>query len=182
MTILLFGVSNIGKTVTGELLAQKLKYDFYDLDEEIKKLYNTTLEIFVSTGTLQERDKKRCRLLRSLVKKAGNKVIAVTPLSYAGPIIPIISSPDVFSVELLDSPENIFERLVFSDENDVIYHDDDYKNKHKSHYLNEIKKDIHWYGSVYSNIHNKFYMAGRTPQEVVDTLIREYCFKGTEVS
>lgn len=182
MTILLFGVSNVGKTVTGELLAQKLKYDFYDLDEEIKKHYNSTLEIFVSTGTLRERDKKRCRLLRSLVKKAGNKVIAVTPLSYAGSIIPIINSPDVFSIELSDSPENIFERLVFSDENDVIYHDDDYKNKHKSHYLNEIKEDIHWYGSVYSNIHNKFYMAGRTTQEVVDALIHEYHFKDTEVS
>lgn len=64
----------------------------------------------------------------------------------------------------------------------MIYHDDDYKNKRKSHYLNEIKEDIHWYGSVYSNIHNKFYMAGRTPREVVDALIREYHFKDTEVS
>lgn len=37
MTILSFGVFNIGITVTGELLSQKLKYDFYDLDEKIKK-------------------------------------------------------------------------------------------------------------------------------------------------
>lgn len=182
MTVLLFGVSNVGKTVTGELLAQKLNYDFYDLDEEIKKLYHTTLEIFVSAGTLKERDKKRCRLLRSLIKKAENKVIAVTPLSYAGSIVPLITSPDVFSVELLDSPENIFERLVFSDENDVLYHDDDYKNKRKDYYLNEIKEDIHWYGSVYSNIHNKFYMDGRTPQEVVDALIWEYHFKDADDS
>lgn len=182
MTILLFGVSNVGKTATGELLAQELNYDFYDLDEEIKKHYNTTLEVFVSTGTLQERDKKRCRLLRSLVKKAGNKVIAVTPLSYAGPTIPIINSANVFSVELLDSPENIFERLVFSDENDVIYYDDNYKNKHKNHYLNEIKEDIHWYGSVYSIIRNKFHMAGRSTREVVDALIHEYNFKDKEMS
>lgn len=82
----------------------------------MKKAKNSTtpqLEIFVSAGTLQERDKKRCRLLRSLVKEAGNKV---------------------------------------------------------------IKADIRWYGSVYSNIRNKFYMDGRTHQEVVDALIREYHF------
>lgn len=114
------------------------------------------MEEFVSTGSLQERDKKRCRLLRTLVKKTGNKVIAVTPLSYAGAIIPIISSQDVFSIELTDTPENIFERLVFSDENDVIYKDDDYKNSRKSHYLADIQEDLLWYGSVYQNITNKF--------------------------
>lgn len=37
MRILLFGISNIGKTSIGKSLAQKLSYDFYDLDEEIKK-------------------------------------------------------------------------------------------------------------------------------------------------
>ncbi len=37
MNILLFGVSNVSKTVTGELLASRLKCDFYDLDEEVAK-------------------------------------------------------------------------------------------------------------------------------------------------
>ncbi len=37
MNILLFGVSNVGKSVTGKLLAQRLEYDFYDLDDEVKK-------------------------------------------------------------------------------------------------------------------------------------------------
>jgi len=37
MVILLFGISNVGKTVTGEKLAEKLGYSFLDLDEEIKK-------------------------------------------------------------------------------------------------------------------------------------------------
>ena len=69
MTILLFGVSNVGKSTVGELLAHKLNFDFYDLDDEIKKKFNVSLEQFVSTGSLQERDKKRCRHLRTLVKK-----------------------------------------------------------------------------------------------------------------
>lgn len=142
MTILLFGISNVGKSAVGELLAPKLNFTFFDLDDEIKKKCNVTLEEFVSTGSLQERDKKRCRLLRTLVKKPENKVIAVTPLSYAGAIIPIITSTDVLSIELTDTPENIFERLVFSDENDVIYKVDDYKNARKDHYLADILEDF----------------------------------------
>ena len=47
MTILLFGVSNVGKTTIGENLAQRLGYLFYDLDEEVKNHYDTTLGEFM---------------------------------------------------------------------------------------------------------------------------------------
>ena len=40
MKILLFGVSNVGKTTVGKQLAERLGYMFYDLDEEIKKYMN----------------------------------------------------------------------------------------------------------------------------------------------
>ena len=59
MTIYLFGVSNVGKTTTGRLLAKVLDYIFYDLDEEVKQYFGVTLEEFVNTGTLRERDRKR---------------------------------------------------------------------------------------------------------------------------
>lgn len=39
MTIFLFGALNAEKTTTGEMLSRKLEYDFYDLDEEVKKFY-----------------------------------------------------------------------------------------------------------------------------------------------
>lgn len=180
MNILLFGVSNVGKSVTGELLAQRLGYNFYDLDEEIKKHLNTTLESFVSTGTLRERDKMRCVLVNSLVSHKGNKVIAITPLSYIQTIRPLLSSADVFSIELIDSAENIFDRLVFSDENDVIYKDDEYKNEHKDHYLSEIREDLEWYGSIYADIRHHFHISGRLPEDVTDALIVEYHFVSEE--
>lgn len=37
MKILLFGISNVGKTTIGTMLAKQLGYSFYDLDEEVKK-------------------------------------------------------------------------------------------------------------------------------------------------
>lgn len=63
VVILLFGVSNVGKTETGKLLAEKLGFQFKDLDDEVKKYYYTTLEDFVNSGTLKERDRKRGLIL-----------------------------------------------------------------------------------------------------------------------
>ncbi|MCD7826380.1 MAG: hypothetical protein LUH14_10540 [Clostridiaceae bacterium] len=68
----------------------------------------------------------------------------VTPLSYPVRLDELLSGEDVLAFQLTDSRENIFNRLVFSDENDVVYKDDDYKNKHKEHYLEEILKDQAW--------------------------------------
>ena len=39
MKILLFGITNVGKTTIGKLLSEKLNYDFDDLDDEIKRRY-----------------------------------------------------------------------------------------------------------------------------------------------
>lgn len=50
-----------------------------------------------------------------------------------------IMADEILAIELCDTAENIFSRLVFSDENDVIYTDDLYKNEHKDHYLREVQ-------------------------------------------
>ena len=39
MKILIWGVSCVGKTTVGSLLAKKLNYKFIDLNDEIKKRY-----------------------------------------------------------------------------------------------------------------------------------------------
>jgi len=174
MKILLFGVSNVGKSITGELLANRLGYNFYDLDLEVKKHCNTTLEDFVSSGTLHERDQIRCGLLNSIIDRKENMVVAVTPLSYTQTIQPLLSESGILSIELIDIAENIFDRLVFSDENDTIYKDDDYKNQHRDYYLSEIYEDLEWYGSIYASIKHHFHMSGRLPEDVADALIMEY--------
>ena len=177
MNILLFGVSNVGKSVSGWLLAGLLGYSFYDLNDEVKKDQNTTLEEFVSTENLMKRDAIRCRILNHLICKRGNKVIAVTPLSYINGIRCLFSSPDVISIVLTDSAENIFDRLIFSDENDVVYKDDDYKNAHRDYYIREIKKDIWAYTPSFLKVKNKFYMDGDSPERVVERIVAEYGLK-----
>lgn len=173
MNILLFGVTNVGKTTTGRLLAEELGYAFFDLDDEVKVHYGITLEKFVNTGTLDERDRKRGELLGELIHRDGDKVIAVTPMSHPQYFARYLEE-DVLAVELRDTAENIFERLVFSDENDVIYKDDEYKNAHKKYFISDIMKDIQWYGFCYSGIKNKLYMHNDPPEEVVRRLIKRY--------
>lgn len=174
MNILLFGVTNVGKTTTGQIMADILEIEFYDIDEVIKKKYNTTLEEFVKTGTLEERDEKRGRVLRALLKKEANKVIAVTPMSYPEYFEKYTRRSDVIAIELRDTVENIFERLVFSDENDVIYRDDEYKNARKNHYMREIAEDLIWYGGVYRNIANKYDINNEEPSVVAKALIERF--------
>ena len=54
MKILLFGVSNVGKSTIGKQLAKKIGFRFYDLDNEIKTRLGITLEEVVHTNIIYE--------------------------------------------------------------------------------------------------------------------------------
>lgn len=177
MIILLFGVSNVGKTTVGEILAGKLEFAFHDLDEEVKKRYHITLEEFVNSGTLEEKDRKRGDIIRRLVEDKTDKVIAITPMSYRVYFEEVLKNEEVIAFELWDTAENIFERLVFSDQNDQIYRDDDYKYAHMAYYLREIRKDLDWYDEVYSIIENRYEINNESPEAVADGLIKRFGLK-----
>lgn len=176
MKILLFGVSNVGKTTLGTILAKRLGYSFYDLDEEVKREFHTTLEEFVHMENLRWRDQKRGRIIKKVLSTNDNMVFAISPISYTDNFRTRIVAEDVLPIVLVDTPENIFERLVFSDENDKTYTDDVYKNKCKEYYLKDIQADIEWYGSVFNKmgIVNKFTITKGTVKNNVDRLIQEY--------
>lgn len=77
-------------------------------------------------------------------------------------------------IELLDRPENILDRLVHVDENDVI-HKFDFDNKDadmKEYYYKDIKKDIAFWKNVYSKIQNKFDIDARNVEEVAEELVK----------
>ena len=177
MKILLFGISNVGKTTIGTILAKELGYSFYDLDEEVKKEYKMTLEEFVHTENLRWRDQKRGRIIKKILAQEENMVFVISPISYTDNFGKrIIAEDDILSIELVDTPANIFDRLVFSDIDDTIYKDDDYKNQHRDYYMSDIKADLEWYGNVFSKIgiKNKFEVNNDSPKTAVKRLIKEY--------
>lgn len=122
----------------GKLLAERLDIKFVDLDEEVKKRLKMSLEEFVNTENLRWRDQKRGSIIKKIIKMEEDVVFAISPISYIENFKTSIISDDNLLIELYDTPENIFSRLVFSDENDEIYTDDNYKNANKDYYMKEI--------------------------------------------
>ena len=176
MKILLFGISNVGKTTIGTILAKELGYSFYDLDEEVKKEFQMTLEEFVHTENLRWRDQKRGRIIKKILSKEENMVFVISPISYTDNFGKRITEDNILSIELVDTPANIFDRLVFSDTDDTIYKDDDYKNQRRDYYMSDIKADLECYGNVYSKIgvKNRFEINNDSPKTAVKRLIKEY--------
>ena len=179
MKILLFGISCVGKTSVGKILAQNLGYSFYDLDEEIKKATEMSLEEFVNTRDLEWRDGKRCKIIQNILDNKETLVLAVSPLSHPESIRDRIHQKDILSIQLYDKVENIYDRLVFSDKNDNIYTDDAYKEAHKVYYLKDIEKDLRWYGFVYSllGIKNNVFINNDPPKKVAQKIIKDYQLK-----
>lgn len=177
MNILLFGISNVGKTTAGRILADKLGYNFYDLDEEVRKSYRMTTQEFIDTYWLRnERDKRRGLLIGEMLDRYGNKVIAVTPMYYSSFFSKYMKKrDDVIGIELQDTVENIFNRLIFTDDNDQVYEDSaEYREEHKAYYLKEIKKDITYYKKSFEKVANKFQINNDPPEVVADRLITEF--------
>lgn len=176
MKICLFEISNVGKTTVGKLLAERLDIKFVDLDEEVKNRLKISLEEFVNTENLRWRDQKRGSIIKKVIETEEDLVFAISPISYIENFKTSIISDDNLLIELYDTPENIFSRLMFSDENDDIYTDDNYKNANKDYYMKEIQEDLDWYGMVNAKIgiHNRVFVNNKSPEEVVDRIIMEY--------
>lgn len=179
MNIMLFGMSNVGKTTIGKILANKLGYDFYDLDLEIKKKFNMTMEEFVNRyRVLSKRDMIRGQLIGEILQRDSDKVIAITQMYYSRYFMPYIEQDGNLAVELQDTVENIFNRLVFSDSNDQICDDSvEYRNAHKDYYMQEIEQDYEFYKKSFSKIENKFFINNDSPERATDRLIEQYQLK-----
>ena len=172
---MLFGVSCVGKSTVGKIMAEMLGYQYFDLDDEIKKFYNCTLEEFVNGPyNRYERDEKRLMLMDYLLKLDGDKVFAITPLSHHKYVDHLLSYEDVIAVELSDTYLNIYDRLVFSDENDNIYQGDEYKELHRDHYLEDIIEDRLFYGEAFKNAPNVMNVNNRLPEDVAKDIIDTY--------
>ena len=177
MNILIFGISNVGKTTIGRIIAEKLQYEFVDIDDEIKKYYDypSISDFFRNTPFQQERDKKRGYMIELQIKQPGNRVIAVSPIYYSRCYTAHLKKAvsKVVRIELIDSPENIFERLIFTDDNDHVYTDDEYKYAHKDYYLKEIKEDLKAFKTAFRDIENKVYIDGLNAEEAANLVISQ---------
>ncbi len=153
MIIYLIGISCVGKTTIGKMLARKIKFNFFDLDEEVEKHYQKSIEILQNESfTMNEFRKKASVVLDRILTNTNNSVIAGTPsglkYSYWKVIKKHKSKNKIIAIHIHDTPENVLNRLTFYDKNSkplVVKMD-----KHKrNRYLKEIKADYDYFKSSY---------------------------------
>ena len=177
MNVLLFGVTCVGKTTVGRIIAGKLDWDFYDLDEEVSRTQGMSAAEFSQKGTIEQRDRIRGRLIGGLLEKPENKVIAVSPLSYRPAFEKYLRRRDVTAIVLIDTPEHIYKRIEFVDIHDTVYMDAAYKKSHKKEYMFRLTSDITHYGRIYCVIPHRMDVRQDKADVVANRIINIYDLK-----
>lgn len=152
MNIYLVGISCVGKTTIGRMLAEKIGYSFFDLDEEIQNYYEKPIErIQDECLTMNRYREKASIVLDMLFSKAVDSVISGTPSGLKFSYLQVYKrhkDKGLFSICLIDSFENVLDRVTFydKDSNPINERLDETKKKR---YLKEIRADYNYFKESY---------------------------------
>ena len=164
MKLLIWGISNVGKTTIGKKLAQKINYKFYDIDDEIIKMYGS-IDLFQKEFPNDENrfDIKELIMLNIIENGEKNFIMAVSPI-FSKIIVEELLMTNTESIEIIDTPEAIYDRLIIEGEDAL-----EYKEKHKEYYMREIKWDQVASYNEFKNI-SKVDISNQNIKEAVQTV------------
>lgn len=171
MTILIFGMGNIGKSTVGELLVRKIDYDFIDMDTKIKEKYDTMLGLQDEYNDQYERDELRAEMISSWIKEKENVVIALSPVVYLDAYEDFFEDSDIICFDLTDRAENIFKYLEFDN---LLHIPQSYLNKHKAYYMREIQADFDYFHTLYASKMDSISMDDKSLYEIVEKICKKY--------
>jgi len=152
MIIYIVGIGCVGKTTIGKLLAEKIGFSFFDLDEEIQNYYKKPIErIQDECLTMNGYREKASIVLDKLFSEKGDCVISGTPSGLKFSYLRVYkrhNDKKLISICLNDSFENVLERLTFydKDSNPIKERLDGTKKKR---YLNKIRADYNYFKDSY---------------------------------
>ena len=174
MRIYLVGVSCVGKTTVGELLARQLGYEFVDFDEETKREFKAPLlelhrRYFNNKGY---RDATKPLLSRILAKHPQDVVIAMPPGGLFREYKSVLDRdhPDVVTVWMKDSALNIFNRLIFTDDYDNLITEPVINDDNAWYYLRDVRLDLDYYRRTHSKAAVHFDVAGADAKQAAEAL------------
>jgi shikimate kinase len=160
--IFLTGVSCVGKTTIGEKLASLLGYDFLDLDAEVERFYQKSIERLQKNHATMDGFRSECaKVLKQFLvrEKSSRWVIALPPSGLIHPYWKVIRYSRATIVAIHDEAENILNRIAFFDI-DSRPISKILSAEEKQFYLNEIKRDIIYFGSSYTKASLHINIAG----------------------
>jgi shikimate kinase len=120
LKIYIIGIGCVGKTTIGKLLADYLNFSFYDLDIEVEAYYQKSIERLQNECfTMNGFRKKASVVLDKLLSIPEDAVISGTPSGLRDAYLQVYKKHkkviDITSVNIIDTPENILNRLTFYD-------------------------------------------------------------------
>ena len=177
MILYLVGISCVGKSTIGRLLAEKLNFKYYDLDIEIQNYYNTTIEkLQKECWTMNEYRERASIVLDHLFSKTDNLVIAGTPSGLKYSFLKVYKKHrnirNLLSIHIRDSNLNVLNRLTFYDQdsNPVLEILD--KSKKKK-YLKTIGEDHDYFRESYKRADIKIDIENVPLNSVTDLIVNE---------
>jgi len=156
MRIFLTGVGCVGKTTLGKILADRLNYQFFDLDDEIEKYFGESIERLKSRYRMEHdfRYKIGVVVFKDILfnRDSNDCVIAMPPSGLKDAYSRTIRKINCAVIAITDTPENILKRIIFCDIDSKLI-DKHLSDEDKKYYLKEIKKDITYFGKTYERAH-----------------------------
>lgn len=153
MRVYLVGVSCVGKTTIGRLLAARLGVPFFDLDAEIERHFATSIERLRARWLTDYTYRTETAVvLRSILLANPDCVVAVAPSGLRDAYLRVLKKVECVVVAVEDTAENILKRITFYDVDSrpIEVHLSD---REKRLHLREIKKDITYFGRTYRRAH-----------------------------
>lgn len=174
MRIYLVGVTCVGKTTVGGLLAKRLGYEFVDFDEETKREFKVPLlELHNRYRTNKGyREATRPLLARILTEHPNNVVIAMPPGGLFREYKSVLDQdhPDVVTIWMKDCAENIFKRLIFTDDYDNLITEPVINDDNAWWYLKDVREDLLYYSKTHSKAAIHFDVAGKNAEQTAGAL------------
>lgn len=177
MILYIVGISCVGKSTIGKMLAEKIGFSFFDLDIEIQDYYKKPIEIiqdecFSMIGYRQ----KASVVLDSLFAKNIDSVISGTPSGLKYSYLQVYKKhkegKDLYSIQINDLHENVLDRLTFYDKDSNLI-TEDLNDSQKKRYLKEIKADYNYFKDSYNRADFKIDINNISLTDIPNLIINE---------
>ena len=164
MRVSLVGVSCVGTTTIGRILADRRGWPFFDLDEEIERHFGISIERLQARFLTGYDYRKECAVVLERIATANpDCVIALPPSGLRDAFLRVVRRVPGVTVAVHDTPENILERITFYDI-DSRRIDKHLTAEERILYLKEIKADISYFKRSYERADLQVTITGLDPR------------------
>ena len=164
MRVSLVGVSCVGTTTIGRILADRRGWPFFDLDDEVERHFGLSIERLQARFLTGYSYRKECAVVLERIATANpDCVIALPPSGLRDAFLRVVRRMPVVTVAVHDTPENILKRITFYDI-DSRPIDKHLTGQERILYLKEIKADIAYFKRSYARADLQVIITGLDPE------------------